>query len=87
MNLGNKARYIPSGALTGADVQGLGGENRKGQAEDRSVGAWGFYQVYSKIEKSAPLPSREPIPKARKIPERGIVAALMPGVPVHDFDG
>ena len=36
-NLGNKPRYIPSGALTGADVQGLGGKNRKGQVEDRSV--------------------------------------------------
>ena len=34
-DLGKKARYIPSGALTGADVQGLGGENRKGQAEGR----------------------------------------------------
>ena len=36
-NLGNKARYIPSGAFTGADVQGLGGENREGQAEDMLV--------------------------------------------------
>ena len=41
----------------------------------------------SKIEKTAPQASSEPKPKARKIPERGIVAALMPGAPVRDFDG
>jgi len=32
-----KARYIPSGAFTGADVQGLGGGNKEGQAEDMLV--------------------------------------------------
>ena len=36
-NLTNDDRCIPSGAIRGADVQGLGGGSRKGQAKYISV--------------------------------------------------
>ena len=41
----------------------------------------------SKIVNSAPQPSSEPKPKAKKIPERAIVAALMPGAPFRALNG
>ena len=41
----------------------------------------------SKIVNSAPQPSSEPKPKAKKIPERAIVAALIPGAPARAFNG
>ena len=49
--------------------------------------SFGLIQGEFEIRKIRPQPSREPKPKARKIPERSIVAALMPGAPVRDFDG
>ena len=65
-NLGNKARYIPSGAFTGADVQGLGGEDREGWAKDMLVWVLAWCDMISKIANSAPQPSSEPKPKAKK---------------------
>jgi len=43
--------------------------------------------VNSKFANSALQPSSEPKPKAEKIPERAIVAALIPGAPARAFNG